>query len=299
MRDRFIFRTFALLASLFILAMLVPLAVSGCSAKNPVIEPLVKKVDHVTISCSDPEALWSMLTQTLGLPAAWPLGVYPGFTTGGVFAGNVNLETLKFDAPAGSQSEMPPFTFLYGIVFESYPLDQVTGEFQQRGANPSAPQDQMRETNGTMVKVWTNVTLQALCTEDYIVYLCQYTPEMQAALASRASSATGSLGGIGLIGIKEIEIVTSQIDSTRALWQKVFAPAPLSEDGVLSFGTGPAVRISPGNEDSIKGLVLQVASLQAARDFLAGADLLGEVSAHEIQINPAAVQGLDIRLVEK
>jgi hypothetical protein len=298
MHDRSIFRNLRLLIFLSILATLSSLAVSGCSEKNPANEPLVKKVDHITISCSDPQALWNTFTQTLGLPAAWPLGVYPGFTTGGVFAGNVNLETIKFDPPAGSQSEMPPFTFIYGIVFESYPLDQVTGQFQQRGANPSAPQDQMREMNGAPVKVWTNVTLQALCTDDYIVYLCEYTPEMQAALASRAPGATGPLGGIGLIGVQEIKIVASQPDPTKELWRKIFAPAPLSADGALSFGAGPAVRISPGGENSIEGLVLQVASLQAAQDFLAGVGLLGEVSAHEIQIDPTAVQGLDIRLVE-
>lgn len=296
MHDRSISRKLGLLVALSIMA---TLAFSGCSPKTSVTEPVVKKVDHVTISCSDPQALFNTFTQTLGLPVAWPLGVYPGFTTGGVFAGNVNLETLKFDAPAGSQSEMPPFTFLYGIVFESYPLAQVTGQFQQRGANPSAPQDQIREMSGAPVKVWTNVTLQALATDDYIVYLCEYTPEMQAALASRASGATGPLGGIGLIGVKEIEIVASQSNQTRELWQKVFAPAPLSADGVLSFGAGPAVHISQGSENSVEGLVLQVASLQAARDFLAGVGLLGEVSAKEIQINPAAVQGLDIRLVEK
>ncbi len=259
---------------------------------------MVKKVDHVTISCTNPEALFDTFTQTLGLPVAWSFSAYPGFSTGGVYAGNVNLETLKFDTQEGSPA-MPSFTFLYGIVFESYPLDQVTSEFEQRGANPGAPQDQLREMNGQQVKVWTNVTLQALSTQDYIVYLCEYTPEMQAALASHTGAATGPLGGIGLTGVKEIDIVSTQPDQTRELWEKVFAPAPMSAGGVLSFDNGPAIRITLGDQDMIEGLVLQVASLQTARDFLDGAGLLGDSSASELRINSAAVQGLNISLVEK
>jgi catechol 2,3-dioxygenase-like lactoylglutathione lyase family enzyme len=264
----------------------------------PSIRPVVKQVDHVTISCSDPPALFNTLTRALGLPAAWPLGAYPGFTTGGVFAGNVNLETLRFDTSARSLPEMPPFTFIYGIVFESHPLDQVTGEFKRRGGNPGVPHNQMREMNGTRVKVWTNVTLQSICTNNYIVYLCEYTPEMKTALVSRSRSATGPLGGIGLIGVREIGIVSSRPDQTRELWATVFAPAPLSADGVLSFEAGPTVRISQGGEDQIERLVFRVASLQSSREFLVGAGMLGETSANEIKIDPTAVQGLDIRLVE-
>jgi hypothetical protein len=153
--------------------------------------------------------------------------------------------------------------------------------------------------NGQQVKVWTNVTLQALCTQDYIVYLCEYTPEMQAALASRAGASSGPLGGIGLTGVKEIDIVSTQPDQTRELWQTVFAPAPMSADGVQAYDAGPAVRISQGSDNFIEGMVFEVASLQAARDFLSANGLLGSDAADQISINPAAVQGLDIRLVQR
>jgi hypothetical protein len=234
----------------------------------------------------------------MGLPTAWPLGVYPGFTTGGVFAGNVNLEMLKFDASAGDLPQTRPVTFIYGIVFEPYPLEQAIDELRQRGADPGAPQDQMREMNGVPVKMWTNVTLQSICTDSMIVYLCEYAPEMKAASAGRNRSAAAVSAGIGLIGLSEIGIVSSQPGQTGAMWKRIFAPAPLSADGILTFETGPAVRISRGDGDRIDSLVFQVASLRAARDFLFGAGLLGETSANEITIDPGAVQGLNLRLVE-
>jgi hypothetical protein len=287
------------LMTLSIFVVLVSLVSAGCGTKQPAAQPVVKKVDHITINCADPGALFNTFTQTLGLPAAWPLSSYPGFTTGGVYAGNVNIETLQFASTGQASPGGPAGTSIYGIVFESYPLDEVMGEFEQRGADPSDPQDQMREMNGVSVKVWTNVTLNALCTESYIVYLCEYTPEMQASLASRTQASSGPLGGIGLVGVKEISINSTQPDQTKNLWKTVFAPAPMSADGVMSFDTGPAVGISQGSTDIIESLVLEVASLQTAKDFLTQNGLLGQVSGDRVSIDPAKVQGLDIVLVEK
>ena len=296
-------RYLALTALVSAIALLVPLVAGGCGEESPApepqAEPVVKKVDHITISCADPAALFNTFTQTLGLPAAWPLSSYPGFTTGGTYAGNVNIETLQFGDPGDGSGGSPPFTFIYGIVFESYPLDQVMDEFEQRGADPSEPTDQMREINGQQVKVWTNVTLSALCTEDYIVYLCEYTEQMEQALQERAQANPVPLGGIGLVGVKEITILSTQSDQTLGLWETVFAPVTATDDGALSFGNGPDVLITDGDMDVIAGLVLEVESLQVAEEFLALNGMLGEVGDEEISIDPAAVQGLDIRIAEK
>jgi len=93
-------------------------------------QPVGKKVDHVAIKCSDPEALFKVFTETLGLPVAWPFSSYPGFETGGVQAGNVNIETLRYGPPDDTG------TSLYGIVLEPYPLDEAMDEFDARGRSP-------------------------------------------------------------------------------------------------------------------------------------------------------------------
>lgn len=87
------------------------LVLGGCGSAKPV----VKKVDHITISSTDAPGLFNFFTRELGLPVAWPLAEYPGFTTGGVQAGNVNIESLhmgKSGAPATASAD------IYGIVFE-------------------------------------------------------------------------------------------------------------------------------------------------------------------------------------
>jgi hypothetical protein len=57
------------------------------------------------------------------------------------------------------------------------------------------------------------------------------------------------------------------------------------------------VRLVRAERTSIEGLVLSVASLSAARQFLQERDLLGAGSDTELTIFAPAIGGLDIRLV--
>lgn len=264
----------------------VSLLLSGCGA-----ESVVKKIDHVTIQCSDAQALYSVMTETLGLPVAWPFSEYPEFQTGGIQAGNANIETLHYGPPGDTG------TSLYGIVLEPYPLDEVTVELENRGSEPSKPEVQKREIDGKSVPFWTNVYLKALSPEGYIVYLCEYEEAAKSALPS--SDVGDPLGKIGVESVREIVITSRDPEKLREKWEEVFAPYSFSPEGLMSIGTGPAIRITSGKEDAIEALVLEVSSIEKAKAFLENNSLLGTSSADELRIDPDEVQGLDIRVVEK
>lgn len=277
-----------------LVAAVAALAVTaGCGSKPA--EPVVKKVDHITITSDNAAELFATLNDTLRLPAAWPFMDYPGFQTGGIQAGNVNLETMHPGAPpaGGAQGSAS----IYGIVFEPYPLDQIMGTLKARGAEPSQPQVQQREINGQQVPFWTNVTLKALCRPDYIVYLCEYTEAAKAGMQSR--QASGPLGGMGVTSVSEIHITSKDAAALKKQWTEVFAPSSMSSGGLMPIGTGPAVRISTGKRDVIEGLIFEVASLSRAKEFLQAKGMLGSSTAKELRIEPSKVQGLDIRVVEK
>jgi hypothetical protein len=275
-----------LIPALTVLLAAALLAAAGCGA-----QPVVKKVDHVTIECADAQALFDVLNGTLGLPIAWPFSQYPEFATGGVQAGNVNIETLHYGPPGQGG------TAIYGIVLEPYPLNEIMGKLEARGAQPSKPEVQKREIAGKTVPFWTNVTLKALCAPYYVVYLCEYTEAARSALDSRKVS--GPLGGMGVESVKEIDIISTDAAALRKKWEEVFAPNKMSSDGVMSIGTGPAVRISQGKANLITSLVFQVTSLSKAKAFLEEKGLLGKSTADELTLDPAKVQGLDIRVVQK
>ena len=59
------------------------------------LRAVVKQLDHVIARVDDPRRLFSVLTETLGLPVAWPLASYPAFQSGGVALGNLYLEIMQ------------------------------------------------------------------------------------------------------------------------------------------------------------------------------------------------------------
>lgn len=264
----------------------VSAALCGCGA-----ESVVKKVDHIAIQCSDAQGLFDFFTKTLGLPAAWPFESYPQFETGGVQAGNVNIETLHY-GPEGDTG-----TLFYGIVMDPYPLSEITDELKARGAKPSKPEVQKREVDGKEIPIWTNVYLEALCYRDYVVYLCEYEDAVKSSLDKR--EVEGPLGEIGLESVREVVIESKDSESLKQEWAEVFAPCSFSSEGKMVIGTGPAVRITDGKEDSITEIVLEVTSIEKAKEFLEKNRLLGRSSSDELRIDPDKVQGLGIRIVEK
>ncbi len=281
-----------------LIALSAVLAVAGCGSPSPV----VKKVDHVTVITQNSQQLFDVLTGTLGLPVAWPMAQYPQFSTGGVQAGNVNIEALGMPSSGGSggpaASTGPvatPGASIYGIVLEPYALTKVTPELKARGAKPGKPTVQTAVIAGKTVPMWTNVTLSALARPNYTVYLCQYSPTYASLLSSHKVS--GPLGNIGVTSMRELVISAKDPEAVKKQWQAALAPAPMSSSGVMTIGTGPAIRFIKGSSDAIVSFVLTVKSLSKAKDYLQSKGLLEESSANELRIAPGAVQGLDIRIV--
>jgi hypothetical protein len=259
----------------------VAMAIAGCGSAQPV----VKNVNHITISGDNAKALFDTLNGTLGLPVAWPFSEYPGYSTGGVQAGNVNLEALQLGPTAQGGTAK---ALIYGIVLEPYPLAESVPELKARGAQPGKPEVQMIDEGGKKVPVWTNVTLKALSFPDYIVYLNQYSEMYKKLLASHVQT-----------GVKEVTISSKDDKALKDKWAKAFAPDKFTSDGVMAIGAGPAVRIVSGPVDAITSLTFEVASLASAKSALEKDGMLGESTSSSLTVEPSKVQGLNLVLVEK
>ena len=125
-------------------------------------KPLVKQVDHLMIRVDDSSShrLFSLLSDTLQFPVAWPLTSYSSFKSGGIFAGNVNLEFLTVGSHLVGPPRPPSSARLYGCAFEPYPLSESFQELARR-AIPHLPPIPYLQKNaaGQPVTVWTNVLL--------------------------------------------------------------------------------------------------------------------------------------------
>jgi hypothetical protein len=69
-------------------------------------KPIIKQVDHIIIRVdnSSSDQLFALFSDTFHLPVAWPLASYTSFVSGGIFAGNVNLELLTVDSQPAQSS---------------------------------------------------------------------------------------------------------------------------------------------------------------------------------------------------
>jgi hypothetical protein len=292
--DMDLYRKGNLLMKNVLLSVCFALAASG-PVPAPAESPLVVKVDHIVVRTEFPEQLFLLMTDELGLPVAWPLAFYPGFTTGGVHAGNVNIEFLRLDG----QSLPDTAASLYGIVFEPTSAGKKIAELKNRGADPGKPEAQYSNLNGKPVRMWTNIMLNGLCRDDYIVYLVDYSPEAASHLSSRASAVGGPMGRIGLRSMKEIVITTADIKKTGTAWHRFLNPAGAAGQDTWRIGKGPAIRLVAGHHDKIRSMVWEVESLKEARAILAGVNMLGDCTAEGISLDRDKIHGLDIKLVER
>ena len=128
--------------------------------------PVVKQLDHVVARVDDPRTLFSLMTETLGLPVAWPLASYPAFQSGGVALGNLYLEIMQ----CGPRREPSGAGRLCAVAFDSPAIEGAVGELSKRGVphTPVAPYVE-RGTDGSRAKLWSNVVLGGLLGRDLLL----------------------------------------------------------------------------------------------------------------------------------
>jgi hypothetical protein len=256
------------------------------------------------IRTDDPAALFAFFTDALGLPIAWPLADRSGVVSGGVGFGNVNIEAIRFPG----QSNEPAATQLVGLALQPVSLDQALAELDRRGIKYGAPRPFVAAgPDGTRVTSFTNVTLQELSDADLPgqatvqVFLSEYNPayvdarERRSRLREELSAKQG--GALGLVRVEEVLFGAADLNAAMRSWQRLLAPASTSDRARWQIGDGPVVRLVQAENTALQGVVLTVASLSAARDFLHQRKLLGASSETELTILPAEVRGLDIRIV--
>ncbi|HZS76427.1 MAG TPA: hypothetical protein VFA41_07420 [Ktedonobacteraceae bacterium] len=293
--------------------------------------PITKRVDHIMIRVVDTayEQLFSLFTETLQLPITWAVNNYiPSFKTGGVFAGNMSMEIFASGSRSTLDSPVPSQAQLYGIAFEPFSLANCKEELDKRGLTHTDLLPVPPAQRGTMGAMWTMVYLTNLleCNPSMaggditapdasgltplfdvaypngMIFYCEYTPtfyDTTKGLLVRQVELNARQGGpLGLQGTQEIVIGVQDIESARENWQKFFAPTIPVRPDAWQVGDGPAIHLVPAEKDGLLRLVWKVNSLERAKAFLQGRNLLGECGEHEVRMDIVGMLGLDIGLVE-
>ena len=125
---------------------------------------LVRRLDHVIIRVHDPyyDKLHTMLAETFDLPESWPVNEQPGFRSGGIFAGNVDMEILHVGDAGLSTDFGGTEARLYGTVFEAAgSFDDLDRDFTALAERdiPYIPSPYVRGKGEKAETWWMNVFL--------------------------------------------------------------------------------------------------------------------------------------------
>jgi hypothetical protein len=255
---------------------------------------VVNRIDHLMIEAEDPSFLFQLFSETLGMTVAWPFKDFGEFASGGICAGNVNLEFIRWKGQRFGKA--PPTlgkgeAVFSGISFEPHDSTaSVLEELDRRGVRHGEP----RPTPN-----WTNTIVNAPLDSPFVAFLTEYHFDFQGWRRSLREDLEGKKGGrLGVQHARVLQLEVSLLSESEAAWDALLRPHHRPAPHTWTFDGGPAIRLVAGHRNTIRELVLLVTSLKRAREELSRLGLLGDGSARHVALLPSALQGLNIRLEE-
>jgi hypothetical protein len=285
------------------LLVILPLALASAihSEETKRKASIVRQIARILIESGDPKILFDLFSEEFQLPVAWPLEENRGYLSGGLGAGNVNIEVYRYGQQKLVPARKDTRAHYSGLALEPYPLPEALRELREIGI-PYSPPEPYTSTlpNGSQGVLWTTVPLPSFSRPGMSIYLYEYSPAFlqvnirRNQLGNRLTLNNG--GPLGFLAVREIVIASADFERDKAAWTRLLG-APTAP-GTWSAGVGPAIRLIPESRDFIQKIVIQVKSLDRAKTFLKKKRLLGRASAREIALKPSRIQSLNISLME-
>jgi hypothetical protein len=261
---------------------------------------LIEQIDHILLVPDNPRGLFDFLTQDLKLPVAWPFREYGSFASGGVFAGNVNLEAAVLSG--GSAQTMSKIA---GIAFEpSGSTEEVVRELDRRQIAHLEPQPFEMGPDGNKMKLWTNTVLKDMLPGSF-VFICEYhiykirnTEPSAVRNQLRETLRKADGGPLGIAYVSEVKIKVKERYKVLENWKKFLAPYEGFQDDCFDLGEGPKIRFSEADVDRIESIEIKVKSLEKAFSFLSPRRMVGTKNERRIVTDPNKTFGIIFEFVE-
>lgn len=257
--------------------------------------PVVRQLDHMMIEAEDPTALFRLFSEGFGLPVAWEFGDYGELWSGGVCAGNLNLEFCRFKEIRFGQREGWDFeeglARMGGLAFEpTMPVSEAVSLLAQWGVPFGG---------GSTSENWTDLEVKGLLDLPGIVFLSEFHFDHDAWQAGHREAFNACGGGpLGLVGVQEVLVGVRDVADASPAWGRLLRDLPPVDTAAWCVADHLALRLVPWGKDEVASLMLRVNSLEAAVGFLAEAGLPAQESLDGVAIDPALVQGLHFQLVD-
>ena len=261
-------------------------------------ESPIEKIEHFYAVSNRPEALFEFFSEVLGLPEIWPFTDYGGFSSGGLSVGNSVLEVVGDDTQSEDQSGVAYFN---GIAFEPIDTAESTiGWLDKQGIDHS-PAYPFKEVIDDKERThWVTCDIDIPPKESRI-FVCDYK-NREAVEKGRNVARLKLLDSdkcpLGIQSLKEIVLTFRNLDQGIALWSNLLGSERRASRDKFSFTEGPDINLVSSESDGILEIVLEVRSLTEAKTVLQSKSILGTSTTDRLTISKAAIQGLNITLVE-
>lgn len=266
----------------------------SCLLQATISHAQVNKIEHFFASSPRADKLFGFFSKELELPVLWNYQTWGDFSSGGVTLGNVAFEFVNYK---GADT-----TAFNGIALEpGRTMEEFEKELDKLGiAHDTIDNSNVSKDSIGVLRGWSLLTLKDVLPYDANLFVCDYKNRQRVA-ENRKKGADKLIetngGGLGVISLKEIVIGATDPGKYEKQLQK-FPDIKKNPDHLFAFNEGPSVRLLPSSKNGILKIVITVKSLETAKAFLASRKLLGKVNANSIFILPAAIDGLQIELVE-
>lgn len=294
-------------------------------------QALITRVDHLVVRVPDPKPLFSVFTEQLLLPVAWPVTTNPFYTSGGIYLGNTNLEIMQF-GPVDYTAR------LYGIALELLPFEESVPLLDQHHIPHTPPMPfYLVDDQGWQVAAWMNLYLGGLMGDSAtsrlffplsqrapketwesgslprpfnrrfglpfifnsvyprgMTFGVRYHPAWRAKHFTEESNHTG----LDVQRIYEVTIGTTNYEQVYPCWKALMQPHKEIKPGIWELPDGMHIRLIEHRSNGLRRMIWQVASLNRAMQFLHKRGMVGKEHNGMPTIEAKKVQGLDIRLVQ-
>jgi hypothetical protein len=288
--------------TIFITSPLLICQSSGLKKAEKECNSVVKQVDHIMLAPDNPQELFEFLTQELKLPIAWPYRKYESFASGGIFAGNVNLEPVFFQQ---KHESLKTPTKIIGMAFEpSAPTEKILQELDLRKIPYMKPEIMALGPEGSKMKIATNTILKDMLPGSYI-FICEHhiyklfntdLPTMRKKWQNDLMKVNG--GPLGIEYVCEIKIKIKNKAEAFKKWKNLLKPCECIQDGCSKLGNGPSLIFLDSEQECIYSLKIKVRSLEKACNYLSSKGLILAKNKHTVTANPEKTFGILFEFTE-
>lgn len=286
---------------------------------------LVQRIDHIVVyydSRAEVDSMLVLFRDVLALPAwfepGWrtPANNSNKFYNSGVYLGNVFLEFITLNVHSQPEAGFSPSSVYHGMAFTNK-LENTRKVLDSLLISKTPSVYSFYCGNGQDT-LFTNYIINALWTNQMIVFFCKYHPELLECKMSfdygdyallkdteehhsyaKELLAAADGGALGLKRVQKLILESDNYDEELELYDRLYMPVEREEGNTWKLNDYLDVELKEGDTRRISELVLETRSVRKTKEFLDGEGLSYTQVGDTLLLGIGENMGMALKIAEK